>query len=80
MVKRPCELMRAAREKAKRTQSQLAEELGVTQPQIHKLESGEGLPLTGEIRRVAAAYGIDPDRFLASVVAEAERKREAKAS
>ena len=75
--------MKEARDASKKTQTDIAEELGVTQPQIHKLESGEAVPVVHDIRRVAAVYGIDVDKFIAAVVSESEKiakKREAKAS
>lgn len=64
MAKTPAELMRAAREKAEKTQSQLADELGVTQPLIAKWEAGKAFPKTEDIRRVADAYGLKPEQLL----------------
>ncbi len=74
MDKAPCDLMREARERAKKTQAQIADELGVTQPAVHKWESGDGVPRNEDLRRVAAVYGLDPKRFIAAVIVRAEAK------
>jgi transcriptional regulator with XRE-family HTH domain len=66
MAKTPAELMRAARERAGKTQEQLAVELGFTQVQIAKWEAGKALPTTKDIRRVARAYGLRPDQLIPS--------------
>lgn len=64
MAKPPCELMRAARKKAKKTQAQVAEELGFTQAQIAKWEKGEAFPVTGDLRRVAEYFGLRPEQLI----------------
>lgn len=71
VVKPPCEVMRAAREKAGKTQQEIADEVGVTQPLIHKWESGDGFPRTEDIRRVAKAYGVKPDQLIPADEAKA---------
>lgn len=53
-------LMRSAREQAGLTQQAIATVLGFTQAQIVKWESGEALPKTEDLPRVARAYGIEP--------------------
>lgn len=52
------EMMRAARDRLGKSQAQIADELGVTQPLIAKWEGGRGSPRTEDVRRVAMAYGI----------------------
>lgn len=71
MAKAPHELMRAARERADKTQAQIADELGVTQPLIAKWEKGDGLPKTEDVRRVARAYGLKPEQILPAEEAKA---------
>jgi transcriptional regulator with XRE-family HTH domain len=64
MAKAPCELMKAARKKAGKTQSDIATELGFTQAQISKWEAGDGFPATLDVRRVARVYGLRPEQLL----------------
>lgn len=64
MAKTPAEIMRAARERAGKTQEQLASELDVTQAQVSNWESGNALPKTKDIRRVARAYGVRPEQLI----------------
>lgn len=64
MARQPCELMKAARERQGKTQSQIAAELGVTQPLIAKWEAGDGLPQTKDIRNVARVYRLRPEQLL----------------
>lgn len=58
------ERLRSAREKLKKTQREIAEELGKAQPTIHAWESDQTLPKTDEIRTVAAVYGLKPEQLL----------------
>ena len=64
MTKTPAECMRAARDKAGKTQADIAHELGVTQPLIAKWEAGDALPRTEDVRKVAKAYGLKPEQIL----------------
>lgn len=66
--------MKEARERSKKTQAEIAEELGVSQPAVHKWESGDGVPRNEDLRRVARVYGLDPKQFIAAVIARAEAK------
>lgn len=58
------EIMRAARDRLGKSQAQIADELGVTQPLIAKWEAGRSSPRTEDVRRVAAVYGIKPDLLI----------------
>lgn len=71
MAKAPGDLMRAIREKADKTQEQMAAELGWTQPYIAKLESGRAFVRTEDLRRVAAAYGLRPEQLIPTTEAKA---------
>lgn len=53
------ELMRLERKKAKLSQTQLAERLGVTQSLIGQYERGELNPKLDTIKRICAALGIE---------------------
>jgi transcriptional regulator with XRE-family HTH domain len=64
MDTRPCELMRAARLLAGKSQYEIATELGVAQALVSKWETGKGWPSTKNIRRVAKAYGLLPEQLL----------------
>lgn len=78
---KPCDLLREARERAARSQDEIAAELGVTQPCISKWEAGDSIPKPGETRQIAAAYSVNHKTLLRSVLAALEaRAREAKAS
>ena len=59
--------LKRARKRKGKTQLEMATELGVTQPLIAKWEDGRGLPVTDDLRRVAAAYGLRPEQLLPSV-------------
>src|SRR3972149_2966304 len=50
--------MLEARRKAGVTQKELAEKLGLSQPYIAKLESGEANPTLGTVGRIFAALGL----------------------
>lgn len=67
------ELLRAARDSAKKTQSQIADEVDVTQPLVTKWERGEAIPQPAQWRDVAAAYGIPITKFMRAAVAAAEQ-------
>ena len=56
--------MRAARLKRKKTQAQIAEELGISQVAVSMYESGDRLPPTDAVRRTAEAYGVRPEQLL----------------
>lgn len=58
------ERLRKAREKLEKTQSQIAGELGLTQPTVHAWEVDRTLPRTEDIRAVAKAYGLKPEQLL----------------
>ncbi len=60
----PGQLLRAARERLEKTQAEMAEALGVTQPLIARWESDNALPRTEDVRSVAAAYKLKPDQLL----------------
>ena len=53
------ERLRKARRRLHKTQLEIAGEVGVTQPRIQQLESGDGVP-SHLIRKVSKAYGVDP--------------------
>jgi transcriptional regulator with XRE-family HTH domain len=57
-------LMRAARTKLKKTQSEIAAELGCTQPSVANWENDHTLPRTEEVRTVAKVYGLRPEQLL----------------
>lgn len=58
------ERLRKARTKLKKTQADMAELIGCTQPSIHDWESDRVLPRTQDVRRVAKAYGLEPEQLL----------------
>jgi len=64
--KSPGQLMREARAASKppRTQSDIARTLGLTQPLIARWEADEASPITQDVRRVADAYGLEPEQLL----------------
>jgi transcriptional regulator with XRE-family HTH domain len=64
MSKSPCDLMREARKRLDKTQSQIADELGLPQPLISRWETGDAFPRTEDVRRVAKAYGLKPEQLL----------------
>lgn len=57
------ELLRKAREGLKKSQAQIAVELGVTQPRVTQLEAGDSIP-SHLIHPIATAYGVDPLELL----------------
>lgn len=65
----PGEVLKTAREKLDKTQAQMAELLGVTQPLIARWESGDAYPRTEDVRRVAKVYGVKPDLLLPEIAA-----------
>lgn len=62
--KTPAELMREAREDAKRTQAELADEIGVSQVAVAKWESGANSVDVRRVRAVAKAYGLKPEQLI----------------
>lgn len=58
------ERLKRAREKLKKTQLQIAAELGCTQPTVHAWEADEALPRTADVRAVAKVYGLRPEQLL----------------
>lgn len=74
LVKLPAELLRTAREKSKRTQEDVAADLGVTQPLVSKWETDKEVPFLGDVKRVAQTYGVNESTLLKAVVARAERR------
>lgn len=60
----PGSIMKTARERAGKSQAQIAAELGVTQPLIFKWEHDISHPRTEDVRRVAKAYGIRLDLLI----------------
>lgn len=58
------QVLREARERLGKTQTEVAGELGVTQPLIAKWERGEGLPRTEDVRDVARVYRLKPEQLL----------------
>lgn len=58
------ERLRKARKKLKKTQAEIAGELGKTQPTVTAWESDQTLPHTADVRAVARAYGLKPEQLL----------------
>lgn len=56
--------LRDARVAADKSQSDIADELGKTQPTVSSWESGHSLPDTKDVREVAASYGLHPMQLL----------------
>lgn len=50
--------LRAARERQRLTQAEVAVKLGLTQPTIHAIEAGDSLPKTRMLRRFAEVYRV----------------------
>jgi transcriptional regulator with XRE-family HTH domain len=62
------ELLRTARRKADKTQTEVAKEIGVTQPTISDWESGETHPRPEYWLRIADAYAVPVARLKAAAV------------
>lgn len=64
--KSPGQLMREARAAAKppKTQADIAETLGLSQPLIARWEADEASPSSGHLRAVAAAYDLEIEQLL----------------
>ena len=58
-------LLREARKRAGLTQRQLAERLGVAQPQVARWESGRAAPSFERLKAVLAVCGLDVEISLA---------------
>jgi transcriptional regulator with XRE-family HTH domain len=58
------ERLKRARKKLGKSQQQIANEVGCTQPLVSQWENGDGLPPTERVRAVAAAYGLRPELLL----------------
>lgn len=56
--------LRRARHRLGKTQSDIAKETGRTQPCVHAWEADQALPRTSELRTVAKAYGVRPERLI----------------
>lgn len=56
--------LRKARERIGKRQSDIAREVGRTQPTVHAWENGDAYPRAEEIRKVAKAYGLRPEQLL----------------
>lgn len=60
--KTPGELMREARDARGKTQTEIAEELGVSQVMVSKWEADQARPR--KVRTVAKVYGLKPEQLL----------------
>ena len=58
------QILSRARKKLRKTQGEIASELGKTQPTIHEWESDKSLPRTDEVRDVARVYALEPEQLL----------------
>ncbi|MCA9674998.1 MAG: helix-turn-helix transcriptional regulator [Myxococcales bacterium] len=58
------EKLRAARERQRLSQSQVAGLLGVAQPTVHAWETGRAAPRARRLREVARVYGLEPEDLL----------------
>jgi transcriptional regulator with XRE-family HTH domain len=56
--------MRKARRKLGKRQRDIAAEVGCTQPAVHAWEADLAAPRTTQVRSVARAYGLVPERIL----------------
>jgi transcriptional regulator with XRE-family HTH domain len=73
-MKMPSEVkpsLREARERLGLTQQAMAEKLGVTQPTVSRVESGETTPRQRHLRRWADAYGVELDMLVPEATSEA---------
>ena len=61
-----CERLRAVRSERGLTQAQLASMLGIKQPSLAQLESGEFVPSLDTVDRVCRALKIDPSSLLSA--------------
>lgn len=50
-----------------RTQKEMAEAIGVSQPTIAEWERGSKLPRSSRIAQVSAVYGLEIDKFVPGV-------------
>lgn len=67
--KTPGEVLRLARERSGRSQQEVADALGVSQPTVHSWESDEKRPRADRLAEVAAAYGVDVRRIIPEAAA-----------
>lgn len=70
----PHEMLREARARSGESQAQVADALGVTQPCIHKWETGESLPRLKKVRSIADVYGVSHKKLRAAVIAALEAR------
>lgn len=56
--------MRKARRKLRKSQRDIAQEVGKTQPTVAEWEADRACPRLGEVRRVARAYGLKPVQLI----------------
>jgi transcriptional regulator with XRE-family HTH domain len=61
-----CRRLRDKRNELGLTQSQLADKLGIRQPSVAQLESGEYVPSLDTVDTVCRALGIDPGCLLSA--------------
>ncbi len=71
------ERLLTARTRLGKTQSQIAESLGVTQASVCDWETGKALLKLADVRRVAKAYGLKPVDLIPGEVELAARKARA---
>ena len=64
---RPHEILAAAREKLDVSQSVMAVALKVSQPTIHRWETGANSVPIADVRRVAKAYKVKPEDLIPPV-------------
>ena len=67
--RRLCAALREAREQAGLTQTDLAKRLGVGQSYVSKIENGDRKIEVAELVLVCRALGIDPVKFIKSIIA-----------
>ena len=63
----PQKSLRSLRREAVLTQQELADRMGVQQRMVSKWENGETMPRPANIRKLAAALGVEPREVLAAL-------------
>ena len=61
---KPYEVLAIARERLDKTQDQMAELIGTTQPTIHRWETGRHPIPLARVRRIAKAYRVKLDDLI----------------